>query len=529
MKEYHDLTYVGTLGKRVHDLKVNKKITQGIAENAMKLLRTMSHGLCDPAPEWSDTKSTTMTTERTRTFFGRMPRETRAKRQVAVAAVLGSLGGLILSEAMTKLFGGNGGGSEDFKKYMKGVDVKLNLIRKDVIKINQRVMDLQKLVDASSLLSELDLLATLELETWRQLTEHSTRGDQAMMSIMRETVRQWSRLNLLEQGLLSSGFPIPPETYAVQVKGRESRRCAEAGMEVTIVSTVPTTTCYKLLNETVGYTVIENQQQGCFIGSPKGSWIQLRDGTYLMMSRPWESKTTACTSSLLEGFNFHHENQTVFASHEQDLQGTSICGVDNKILTNKRIDKKTAVTIAIPCKGTLVSRENVSLHFYHAQIKVTNQKLDIFGNVDYTDYEGFIEKTIGDGKGDANDNYDLESADLDRWEDTQDTQTMDLMILAWVLASCTIVTGLFIGGFAWWKWNRGWNGDCHEDHYWAGIGMGMDEMDALDRSEKIIRRLEDVSEGMTQLASEMSEHLTEDTDQDEEQEQNQEHETGNTN
>ena len=249
-----------------------------------------------------------------------------------------------------------------------------------------------------------------------------------------------------------------------------------------------------------------------------------------MMARPWESKTTSCTSSLLEGFNFHHVNQTVFASHEQDLQGTSICGVANKILTNKRIDKKTAVSMAIPCKGTLVSRENVYLHFYHAQIKVTNQKLDIFGNVDYTDYEGFIEKTIGDVKGDANDNYDLESADLDRWEDTQDTQTMDLMILAWVLASCTIVMGLIIGGFAWWKWNHGLNEDCHEDHYWAGMGMGLDEMEALDRSEKIIRRLEDVSEGMTELAKEMSEHLEkEDTDQDEEQEQNQEHETGNTN
>ena len=157
------------------------------------------------------------------------------------------------------------------------------------------------------------------------------------------------------------------------------------------------------------------------------------------------------------------------------------------------------------------------MHFYHAQIKVTNQKLDIFGNVDYTDYEGFIEKTIGDVKGDANDNYDLESADLDRWEDTQDTQTMDLMILAWVLASCTIVMGLIIGGFAWWKWNHGLNEDCHEDHYWAGMGMGLDEMEALDRSEKIIRRLEDVSEGMTELAKEMSEHLEkEDTDQDEE-------------
>ena len=68
MKEYHDLTFVGTLGKRVHDLKVNKKITQGTAENAMKLLNTMSHGLCDPAPEWSETKSTTTTMERTRTF-----------------------------------------------------------------------------------------------------------------------------------------------------------------------------------------------------------------------------------------------------------------------------------------------------------------------------------------------------------------------------------------------------------------------------------------------------------------------------
>ena len=29
MKEYHDLTFVGTLGKRVHDLKVNKKIKAG--------------------------------------------------------------------------------------------------------------------------------------------------------------------------------------------------------------------------------------------------------------------------------------------------------------------------------------------------------------------------------------------------------------------------------------------------------------------------------------------------------------------
>ena len=39
-----------------------------------------------------------------------------------------------------------------------------------------------------------------------------------------------------------------------------------------------------------------------------------------------------------------------------------------------------------------------------------------------------------------------------------------------------------------------------------------------------------LSEGMTELAKEMSEHLEkEDTDQDEEQEQNQEHETGNTN
>ena len=101
-------------------------------------------------------------------------------------------------------------------------------------------------------------------------------------------------------------------------------------MEVTVVSTVPTSTCYMLLNETGVFSVIDNQEQGCFVGSPKSSWIQLRDGTYLMMARPWESKTTACTSDLLDGFNFHHENQTVFASHEQDLQGTSICGVSNK-------------------------------------------------------------------------------------------------------------------------------------------------------------------------------------------------------
>ena len=94
------------------------------------------------------------------------------------------------------------------------------------------------------------------------------------------------------------------------------------------------------------------------------------------------------------------------------------------------------------------------------------------------------------------------------------------MILAWVLAGCTIMTGFIIGGFAWRKWNQGLNEDCHEDHYWAGIGMGMDEMDALDRSEKIIRRLEDVSDGMTELAKEMSEHLEkEDTDQDHDQDE----------
>ena len=44
-----------------------------------------------------------------------------------------------------------------------------------------------------------------------------------------------------------------------------------------------------------------------------------------------------------------------------------------------------------------------------------------------------------------------------------------------------------------------------------------------ERSEKIIRRLEDVSDGMVDLAREMSEQL--DKEQDEESKQNEEHET----
>ena len=147
MRDHHSLAHLKIWGKMVTEMREAKRIKQTTANNLMRILRSLTHGLCDPSPSWHRTSRQKTATE-TNVIVrhpGRLPRETtRRRRQAMALMLLGSMGGLVLSEALKLLLEGNEGGGKKLEHYLKGLDERERSLRHDILVLDEGVKKLPR-------------------------------------------------------------------------------------------------------------------------------------------------------------------------------------------------------------------------------------------------------------------------------------------------------------------------------------------------------------------------------------------------
>ena len=499
MRDHHSLAHLKIWGKMVTEMREAKRIKQTTANNLMRILRSLTHGLCDPSPSWHRTSRQKTSTE-TNVIVrhpGRLPRETtRRRRQAMALMLLGSMGGLVLSEALKLLLEGNEGGGKKLEHYMKGLDERERSLRHDILVLDEGVKKLQGVALEAWLMGQIESLAILELETWRQIiTKQRTRGDSILLKILEPTLQQWKERGLIKQGDLGGPFPIPEDAFRINIVGTEKKDCGQATMTITVVALVPSKECNQFISSNSKFSLIDNNLGGCYVGPNVEQMTTLPDQTYFMRSSPWEMKRL-CNEEILKNVAVKTKNETTFLFPGPGAEGTSIC---NNILESKKLGATSGWSMKFPCKGNIRTKENKTLSFYSPAIEVTNRDIKILGN--YT--TGFLEAHADDFIEEESGEERLEAEDEAVWDQgTEDHQQLVVQTVGSTTGGLIGVIMVTTGIWWWWRYKR-----SDEDRRISGLF----ERNNFGDEDYEIKKLEKITEQLSKLHKEFQDMEEQDT------------------
>ena len=496
MRDHHSLAHLKIWGKMVTEMSDRKRIKQTTANKLMRILRSLTHGLCDPSPSWHRTSRQKTSTE-TNVIVrhpGRMPRR---RRQALALMLLGSMGGLVLSEALKLILEGNEGGGKELEHYLKGLDEKERSLRHDILALDEGIKRLQGVALEAWLMGQIESLAIIELETWRQIiSREKTRGDAILLKILEPTMKQWKELGLIKQGDLGGPFPIPEDAYRINIVGTSNRDCGQATMTITVVSLVPTKECNQLIsnNSHRKFSLIDNHLGGCYVGTNIEQMTTLPDQTHLMRSSPWEMKRL-CNEEILKNIAFKTRNETTFLFPGPGAEGTSIC---NNFLERKKLGGTSGWSMKFPCKGN-IRTENKTLSFYSPSIEVTNRDIKILGN--YT--TGFLEAHVDDFIEEESGGERLEAEDEAVWgKGTEDHQQLVVQTVGSTTGGLFGAILLATGIWWWWHHRR-----SDEDRRISGLF----ERNNIGDEDYEINKLEKITAELSKLHKEFQDMEEQDT------------------
>ena len=401
-RELRSLAYLQHWGETVKKMEESGDMSPATARRVFKLLRVVARGLCEPEP-----------VKKRREEGGRGRK--RRRRQALVAAFsLGAAGGLVITHTISELLFGRSGG-EEFLKYKSLSEKREAALRNDIGRLAEKIKELQRLEAATLIIAQIQLMADEHQEEWLELNKNTvkTRGDVVLKRLLKPTIDEYKKKNLLNVTSgpfdLDGPFQLDPAVYKVEVQGLERARCSEARLGLNLISAVPSSKCYRILNETTEYTLLDNEGGGCLIAPPRNATTTLIDGSLFSTAAVWDSKKKTCSSTYLDNYNIGFSNGLVLLGGKENTNGSYFCGRRFGI-KDVRVPGRAGTSLFFPCRGQL-GEGSSSVNFYSVDVKVVDDQGETEVKLDGTEEKGFY----------INENYfsspTLETADYCGWND----------------------------------------------------------------------------------------------------------------
>ena len=411
-REWRTLAYLQDWGETIKQLEEGGDVSKETARGVFKLLSVAARGLCDPEPE------------KKMMLKGGRGGTRRKRRQIVAAAAtafgLGMAGGMAITHTLSELFFGASGGQE-FQEYKKRSEKRDVALRNDIARLAEKIKELKKMEAVSLVVAQIQLMAEQEQEEWYELTKKNTantRGDVVLKSLLQTTINEWKKKGLLNVTSgpfkLDGPFELDPSVYKIEILGVEMRYCRDAKIGLNLVSAVPSTKCYKILNETSEYTILDNSGGGCLIAAPRNSTTTLVDGSLFTTSATWDSKRKPCSTSYLDNYNIGFSNGLVLLGGKYNQNGSYYCG-RNFGLKDVKLPRKAGSSLHFPCRGQL-GEGNTSANFYSVDVDIVDDNGYTGIKLDGTEHRGFyVDRNIFSKIEDEDGG--LETADYCTWND----------------------------------------------------------------------------------------------------------------
>ena len=413
--DMYTLSYLDHFAEITNELLACHDVNNITASIVLKGLESASHTLCDVGTEPNGLA--------------------REKRQLLIGGAAGVLAGLALPAIIQSILHPYSTSPEtlNFMKKTRSIArhnaQMINTLRRRLAKIEERQ-------EADELLLTIVESLHLEQEKFRELVESNGRFSTTLQRMMKEALRYYEKLNVIQISPRAGLNPIPEKAYHLNITTTRGATCKEAKVELSLYVPLGSPECEVIETAEADYILTKiGESNDCRVHSPLFTLVRLPDGTSLSPLNHYILK--GCQMDKFT-FKFDEARRILLAVPKEAGAIVSSCNG----LRQVNLEARRGLTPYLGCSSYLASghQQPSTKDLFSPSSYVMNQRGEFVDpglavGSDFLFLEDLTNLSISTTKPDPRNEFDLSNDNTD--DDLPALETMNTPLRDSIMILCT--------------------------------------------------------------------------------------------